>query len=370
MQQISAAIKSESLETAAPKTIKIKVPFKPFTGKVKGNKVRLRLQPDVESSIVQELFNGDLLTIVDDCDDFYAVEAPSDLKAYVFRSFVLDNQIEGTRVNVRLKPSLEAPVITHLNSGDSVSGMPCSENSKWVELGVPASSRFYVAKDYIENCGGTEVKAKYEGRLKQARQQIETAEYFVESEMQKAYPNIDFDKVNHSFQTVIQEYSEFPQLVEKAKDTLASVQEQFLEKRIHYLELKATEEASATLLETEKDLILTSMLTEKMKVWEPVEETLYQNWLGENKSGSMDEYYEEQKLSSNRISGTLEEYKAPVKCKPANYILKENDIPVGYVYSTMINLDNLVGKKVTLVGAPRPNNNFAFPAYFVFSVEN
>jgi len=50
--------------------------------------------------------------------------------------------------------------------------------------------------------------------------------------------------------------------------------------------------------------------------------------------------------------------------------VKENDLPVGYVYSTMINLESLVGKKVTLVGVSRPNNNFAFPAYFVLSAEN
>jgi hypothetical protein len=34
-----------------------------------------------------------------------------------------------------------------------------------------------------------------------------------------------------------------------------------------------------------------------------------------------------------------------------------------------LNLQDFVGKKVTLVGTKRENNNFAFPAYFVLAVE-
>lgn len=350
------------------KKLKPKATFKPFTGKIKGKKVRLRLQPDIESPIIKELSKGELLSVIDEADDFWVVEAPADLKAYVFRSFVLDNQIEGNRVNVRSKPDLEAPVIAHLNSGDSVKAAPCATNSKWNEIQAPSSSRFYVAKDYVENCGGPEVKSHFETKLKLAKQQMETAEYFVESEMQKAYPNIDFDKVNSSFQAVIQEYAEFVDLTEKAKESLAKAQEQFLDKRISYLESKSIEEETLV-LETKKGLVEEYTFTDKMKLWEPVEEALYLNWVNTYKSGTIDEFYDEQKLTTTTLTGIIEPYLAPVKCKPGDYILRQNDLPVGYIYSTSVNLQSLVGKKVTLVGAPRPNNNFAFPAYFIFSVE-
>ncbi len=359
----------EEKKEPVAKKVKPKLAFKPFTGKVKGKKVRLRLQPDTESAIIKELSKGDLLAIVGEAEDFWVVEAPTDLKAYVFRSFVLDNQIEGNRVNVRSQPNLESPVIAHLNSGDTVVAAPCATNNKWNEIQAPSSSRFYIAKDYIENCGGPEVKAHFETRLKLAKQEMETAEYFVESEMQKAYPNIDFDKVNHSFQTVIQEYSEFTDLTEKAKESLAKAQEQFLDKRIVYLEAKALEDVSLA-AEAKKALSPENTFTDKMKLWEPAEESLYLSWINTYKSGTIDEFYEEQKLATVTLSGILEPYLAPVKCKPGDYILRSNDLPVGYVYSTAVNLQALVGKKVTLVGAPRPNNNFAFPAYFIFSVEN
>lgn len=365
----SSLVESPIAEPPAIKKQKPKAPFKAFTGKVKGKKVRLRLQPDIESPIAKELNKGEFLSIVGEAEDFWITEAPSHLKSYVFRSFVLDNQIEGTRVNIRLQPNLESPVVTHLNSGDAVNGTICASNNKWFEIPTPDTARFFVAKDFVENFGAPEVKAHYENRLKLAKQQIETATYFAESEMQKAYPNVDFDKMNNSFLVVIQEYTEFPELVEQAQNSLAMAQEQFLDKRISYLENKASED-EALAAQAKKALAAEHSFTDKMKVWEPVEETLYLNWFNTNDSGNMDEYYEDQRLTATRISGILESYQAPVKCKPGDYIIRQNDMPVGYVYSTMVNLQSLVGKKVTLVGAPRPNNNFAFPAYFILSTDN
>lgn len=357
-------------ETPAP-TKKVKVTpahFHPFTGKVKGKKVRLRLQPDIDSTIVKELHKGEYLAVVADAGDFFAVEPPLGTKAFVFRTFVLDGKVEGNRVNVRLQPDLDSPILAHLNTGDPVEGISPPEHNKWIEIPAPTTARFYVAKDYIENCGGPEVKAEIENRWTLATQQLQVAEELADSEMQKTYPSIDFDKISNNFQLVIQEYPEFAELTEKAKDALAKVQEQFLDRRIAYLENKSvTEEALAT--EKQQATLIPAAPTDKMMLWEPMEETLYQTWLRSNSSGNKDEYYEEQKLSAYSLSGILEPYLAPVKCKPADYILRNNDLPVAYVYSTMVNLQNLVGKQVTLLGSPRPNNNFAFPAYFIFSAE-
>lgn len=48
-------------------------PFQAFTGKVTKNKVRLRLQPNLDGPILRELKQGDLLIVVGETDDFYAV---------------------------------------------------------------------------------------------------------------------------------------------------------------------------------------------------------------------------------------------------------------------------------------------------------
>src|SRR5262245_12651703 len=102
--------------------------FEPFTGKVMREKVRVRVQPNLECPIVMELRRNDLVIATDEVDDFYAIQAPSMIRGYVYRPYVLDGVIEGDRVNVRLAPHLEAPIIAQLNSGDKVEGTISTQN--------------------------------------------------------------------------------------------------------------------------------------------------------------------------------------------------------------------------------------------------
>ena len=106
-----------------------------------------------------------------------------------------------------------------------------------------------------------------------------------------------------------------------------------------------------------------------MKLWEPIEEALYLSWANINDNKAIRDYYDEQKLASVEIAGIVEPYNTPVKNKPGDFIIRDKDVPVAYVYSTQVNLQSLVGKQVKLIAAPRPNNNFAFPAYYILSAE-
>jgi hypothetical protein len=356
---------------AKPKISQIsETPFRAFTGKVKGRKVRMRLQPDLDARIIQELDKNELISIVADKGDFWAVEPSSDTKAYIFRSFVLDNVVEGNRVNVRLEPNLEAPVIGHLNAGDQiVGGVISAQNNKWLEISPPAETVFYVAKDYIEYAGGPEVKAQLDKRKATLEQLFDANSLLGQSELRKPFQEIDFERINHGFNRIINEYTDFPDHVEQAKEALASFQEAYLQKRINYLESLSSEESYTS---EEKQPINTealSQVTDKMRMWEPVEEALYLSWANMNDKHEIDEFYEDQQLAAVVISGILEAYNSPVKAKPGDFIVRDGNLPVGYVYSTHINLQNLVGKKVALKVSARPNNNFAFPAYYVLSVE-
>jgi hypothetical protein len=80
-------------------------------------------------------------------------------------------------------------------------------------------------------------------------------------------------------------------------------------------------------------------------------------------------FYAEQKANASVLTGTVEAYPNPVKNRPGDFILKGSEAPIAYLYSTAINLEKYVGKQVTILAAPRPNNHFAFPAYFVLNVE-
>ncbi|MFN4174814.1 MAG: hypothetical protein ACK4HV_06910, partial [Parachlamydiaceae bacterium] len=62
-----------------------------FTGRITKNKVRMRSLPNLEAPVVRELNRNDMVLVTDENDEFYTVAAPQNMKAYIFRTFVLDN---------------------------------------------------------------------------------------------------------------------------------------------------------------------------------------------------------------------------------------------------------------------------------------
>lgn len=346
--------------------------FSSFTGKVKAKKVRMRAYADLESPVIKELNRDELIIIVGEKGDFYAVEAPSGIKAYVARQFILDGTVEGNRVNVRLYPSLDAPIIGHLNQGESIQGVVSSINNKWFEIPPPAGTRFYIAKDYIESIGSPELKAQIDKRRHTAEQLLDTALLLTKAEMKKPYEEMDIHPIKLNYQTVINDYIDFPDLCEKAKDAYHLFQEEYTQRKIAYLETIAQRQAS---IRTDSSLASQYKIdpdlspTDRMKMWEPIEQSLYIHWAALHNDQSLEDFYQHQHETGIFLTGIVEPYRDSVKRKPGDFFLKEQDKPVGYLYSTHVNLQELVGKKVTLYVSPRPNNNFAFPAYFVLSAE-
>lgn len=346
-----------------------------FTGRVLGSNVRLRNSPDLDSYVIKELSKGDLLIILGEKDDFYAVQPTNDIKAYIFRSFVLDNVVEGNRVNVRIAPDLEAPIISHLSTGKRIDGKICEKNNKWLEIAPPEGTKFYIAKEYVERAGGPELKAQMDARKANVAQLYESATLLSQAEMRKPFEEVAKDRIIKAYQAIIDDYKDFPSFVTKSKEALAAFNEKYLEKKITYLESKASKAATSTMKEEtvalEKDTapVSAESLTDRMKIWEPVEESIYLSWAAMHRAKTMDDFYADQRLKSITISGILDSYVDPVKNKPGDFVLKEKDVPVAYVYSTHVNLQSLVGKRVNLIATPRPNNNFAFPAYYILDAE-
>ncbi|MBM3196140.1 MAG: hypothetical protein FJZ62_05280 [Chlamydiae bacterium] len=396
----STVQKSTPIKQAKPVDQAEKVShFKAFTGKVVGNSVRLRLSSELDSPIIKELAKGDLLVVSGEKNEFYAVEPLLDMHAYIFRSLVLDGVIEGNRVNVRLLPDLESPIVGHLSAGDKVEGKICEKQPKWLEITVPNKTRFYVAKEYVDYAGGPELKAIRDRKKIELSKHIEKTENFTQIEMVKPFNEIDFDKVAHNYQLVSQEYKEFPEAVEKAKSKLVEMQDLYLQKKLAYLESKAnqiskeiarkeqkgvevTSKAKAlpqrelTMASTASEIIQQQQTESKAALppianpsWEPIEENLYLSWAMSHRNKSIEDFYQDQKVRSFKVSGVLETYVDPVRNKPGDFIIRDRDCPVGYAYSTLVDLKPLIGKPVTFHVISRSNNHFAFPAYFVLSVE-
>lgn len=123
--------------------------FVPFTGKISKTKVRMRTQPTYDAQIVREVIPGELVVVLGETEDFYAIQPPTEFKAYIYRTFVLDDIVEGKNVNVRLNPDLESAIVAQLNSGDRVQGTIDPYSPKWLAIDMPATARFYIAKEFV-----------------------------------------------------------------------------------------------------------------------------------------------------------------------------------------------------------------------------
>lgn len=347
--------------------------FKSFTGKVNGKRVRMRLQPDVDSPIVKECKKDDLLLITGEKNGFYVVEPPSDIKAYIFRSFILDGVVEGDHVNVRIAPDRDAPAIGHLSTGTKVNGRISELNNKWLEITPPNSTHFFVAKEFIDYAGDAGLKANYEQRLAALTQALDSINLFSQAEMHKPYDKIDFHKIESRYQEILQNYADFKEEAEIARKNLMQCQEKYLYKKIAFLEKKASSAGSKKSNEFSPISYgdrQSSTSIEKMRMWEPLEESMYLSWSAMHHAKTMEDFYLDQKLKSSMLSGVIEGYREAVKNKPGDFLLtQEGGLPVAFLYSTQVNLEDYLGKRVNISVSERPCNNFAFPAYYVHEIE-
>lgn len=356
-------------------------PFQSFTGKILGNKVRLRTQSDLEGHIVRLLNKNDLLLIVGEVGDFWAVEPPRDIHAFVFRSYVLDNIVEANRVNIRLEPHIDAPVIGQLEKGEKIEGEICSTHHKWLQINPPNRIHFYISKEFIEKAGSPEYLTKMIRRKAEVDHLLQCAYFSAEAESKKLYSDMNPQEAFAQFESIILDYKDFPDHVDQAKSTVAALQENYLNKKIAYLEAKAegldpdftkSKSQEVSPFKIDPNLWgkrnLTDSLNLKMKFWEPIEDSLYLSWSAFHTNKKMNDFYEEQKVNAITLSGVVESYNATVKNKPGDFILRSKDMNIAYLYSTQVNLDDMIGKRVTLLLTPRPNHHFAFPAYYVLDV--
>lgn len=368
--------------------------FHAFTGRVSRSRVRMRMQPTLDSPIVKEMDQGELVVVVGDGDEFFAVLPPKGTKAYISRRYVLDGVVEGNHVNVRLEPTLESPVIAQLDSGHKVEGDISPLSSKWLEINPPENVHFFISKDLIEKVGDPSFMASQEARREDVNRLLSSTYMVGQAELQKSFHDINLEPVYEKYRKVISEYSDFPDQAGRARELMEQTQEKYLQKKIAYLEHKAKLDAEITSSEqmpqteeTPKEESKTEPaavsyaewafenqpqgMQGSILVWIPVEKNLYEEWLLDHEGASFDDFYKDQEDQAILLTGILQPYNRSVRNKPGDFILlhRITHLPIAYLYSTRVNLKEHEGKEVTLRGAIRPNNNFAYPAYYILSVD-
>ena len=348
-----------------------------FTGKITKDRVRMRLQPNLDAYIYKELKKGDLVLVTGQVDDFYACVPPKEVQAYIFRTYVLDGQVEGSNVNVRLEPEITSPVIAQLNSGYKIKGEIASQNNKWLKIAVPEDVRFYVAKEFITQVGDAELYSKHLQQQAQMQQTLTTVTESVDKELQKPFAQISLGKYTEQLHEIVASSSEFPQEAEKARELLTRMQKEYLAKGIAS---GKTEETIAPIAkEKEKETkVFIEVIEPKQETahapenssWNDREYYIIQDAISNGQVSNMDEFYSNEARVATALSGIIKPYNSFIKNRPGDFILinPKTNLPIAYLYSTKVDLSKFIGKEVSMQASSRPNNNFAFAAYFVLSV--
>lgn len=294
--------------------------IQPFTGRVTGKRVRMRLQPQLDSAIICELQKNQLLQIVGIQDGFYAVTPPPEIHGYVFRSFVLDDVIEGSKVNMRMNPSKNALVLTQLNTGDKIYKLSPEIEGSWIEIAMPKHVIFYVSKDFIVNVGPESLYQQWQSECVQAEHMLHAAQFLMQTELSKPFDQIDMTKLLSSFEKIIAEYRCVPSVHRQAKQEILQCQQIYLEKKIAFLQPQAQavqvelDDAKSSLTSLQEDTTSECMqwqedmlaaCTDKMRIWQHAEDVLYEKWKETQSHSEQDQtyFYEEQKngLSSYMV---------------------------------------------------------------------
>jgi uncharacterized protein YgiM (DUF1202 family) len=354
--------------------------FQKFTGKVLGNKVRVRTKADLDSNIITQLNKDDLVLVISDEDDFWAIKPSDKIKLYIFRSYILDNVVEASRVNIRLAPNVEAPIVGQLKAGDKIVGKICDENHKWLEIEPTDNTYFFISKEFVSYAGSPDYYTTMYQRKNQATNLLDQAYTVCQEESKMQFESMSAKSVIALLEKIINEYSEFSNHVYEAKKLLISFRENYLEKKQAYIEeksLDASQIKDDTLFPIvkineppkSKKIISTTNSKDSNQFWNVIENSLYESWTAFNNNKNIDDFYKEQNADAISLNGMILHYDHKIQNLPGNFLLKSKDnITLGFLYSTKFDLSKYNGKNVKVLASPRPNNNFAYPAYFVLDI--
>ncbi|WP_348662833.1 SH3 domain-containing protein [Chlamydia vaughanii] len=396
---VGAGVSSSAIYAASSSTSKTSIAqadkssFAPFTGEIKGNRVRLRLAPHVDSSIVKELSKGDYIGVIGESKDYYIVTAPEGLKGYVFRTFVLDNVIEGEQVNVRLEPSTSAPVLARLSRGTEIQTTSTQTQGKWLEIALPSQCAFYVAKNFVSHKGSIDLYKHREGQKKIALDLLNSAVKFAQEELQKTLDTVDLEAIYKKINLVqAEEFSDVPGLQPLIQKALEEIQDTYLSKslsnqdKVSGKQKIAGPSSTEVLHDTDKQEHTLSLLSQHIRKQakiktspkthgrESLEYALFKLWADmqpqeNSRKLTQEAFYEEEKKKKQVLVGELDVYPHVVKNNPGDYLLKDKENTLAFVYATKIDLEKWLGKRVSVECLPRPNNHFAFPAYYIISIK-
>lgn len=350
-----------------------------FTGKVQVHCAPLRSAPQADSITVAEVERATLLRVFGKSGDFYQVAPPEGLKAYIASRFVSGESIVGQHVNVRSRPNTESAILGQVNSGDRIKAESLLKAPDWVEIPFPESRKLFIRADLIAKIAGDASFEEYQHQrsdILRALNEAQTLNAEALSQLQDDRPTqISWNTVRAAFEKAQNLASKSPAFSELEVSSKQQLQEAFLKYQATFAATEQLRKAQTepTIPQDTKDQTKTDATPQlsESNAWTQIEEQQLKDWLNEHPEKDRDHYALMQEDQAQILEGKLIPFTRPdLRQKPGDFILMSQDLPIAYLYSSTIDLQQLNEKTLKLKAVKRDDLGFALPAYCVLTIED
>jgi hypothetical protein len=116
--------------------------------KVIGQRINLRARADVQSEVVGQAADGDILVAKSFQDDWVEVAAPDAIDLWVQRDFLKENVVTASKLNIRAGAGINFTVVGNLGKGDVVTLR--GDFGEWVKIAPTPGSSLWVNRAYVQ----------------------------------------------------------------------------------------------------------------------------------------------------------------------------------------------------------------------------
>jgi uncharacterized protein YgiM (DUF1202 family) len=121
-------------------------------GEINSDNINIRTDSTVSSEIICVVNKRERLDVLSELYGWYKVRLPSSAPAFIKKDFILlaenkTGKVTGNKVNIRLRPDIKSPILGKLNSGDTVNILEA--NGDWLKIAPVINCFGWINKSFI-----------------------------------------------------------------------------------------------------------------------------------------------------------------------------------------------------------------------------
>jgi hypothetical protein len=126
--------------------------------RVTGQRINLRAKPSMQSEVVGQVADGDMLNAKSFQGDWVEVTPPETVDLWVHREFLKDNTVTAVKLYVRAGPGINFSVVGTLGRDATIT--PRGDFGDWIKVVPPPACSLWVSRAYVQVLEPEKAKAE------------------------------------------------------------------------------------------------------------------------------------------------------------------------------------------------------------------